>query len=120
MKPPKELVKLWYTKLKKSGFCDIEDNKGYNNVSHSHSSHFGSQDGDLIQAKMIYYDQCSDYLHNGTFEKPVHRKVWELHCEGATVREIGKACRFSPFKAHWIICKYRKKAYLLRTGQGEQ
>lgn len=35
-----------------------------------------------------YYDRARDLLHHFEFESDIHKKIWELHCEGLSKRKI--------------------------------
>lgn len=114
MKPSKKLIDKWYGKLAKSGFEDIEDNLGYNNVNRHHASDFGRQDAELVAIKQEYYYLATQYLHANTFKVAFDRKVWELHAEGETVRSIAAKLKASTKKVQTSIAYHRAAAGLRR------
>lgn len=38
-----------------------------------------------------YAQAADEVLHSFPFKNEVHRKIWELHCEGLSVRKISQA-----------------------------
>lgn len=36
------------------------------------------------------YEEKTELLHDFQFEKPIHKKIWELHCDGLTSPQIEK------------------------------
>jgi len=114
MKPSKQLIKKWYDKLAKSGFEDIEDNLGYNNVLRHHASDFGGQDAELVSYKQEYYYLATQYLNLNKFESTIEQKIWELHSDGETVRGIAKQLKKSTGTVQRVIAHHRTKAGLRR------
>ena len=93
-----ELQTKWYKKLQQKGFNDIErtDKIGkaagrlktdaLENVSHSYSAH-------QFSIKEEYYRLAGQFLHEHKFKTQVEKKIWELHSEGVSVRNIIKKLR---------------------------
>lgn len=89
----KELEKVWYAKLKQSGFEDIEDERYPDKPLKSYSS-------DLIESKPSrrknffkrttadYYALARRLLETFQFESTLHKRIWSLHCEGLSKRQI--------------------------------
>ncbi len=103
MSNPKQLLKEaqdeWYKKLKKSGFDDIEQDedrlkkwasssfKGkINGARHNEKQAF-------TDAKEEYYRRAGHFLYDHEFASAFQRRIWELHAEGKSLREISKAVR---------------------------
>lgn len=94
----KEFKKLdaeWKTKLKESGFEDLEedvkDYKSLRTVTAIRPSNrfFQRETGEA------YYDLVREYLYIGVFKKESWKKCWELHGEGLAYREIAKRLNMS-------------------------
>lgn len=83
----KTLQKMWYQRLKDDGFIDIE-NKEW------HSRYFVTQYSPVQFAnKQEYFRRAQIFLHEFPFKNRRDRKIWRLHSEGFTLREIAKKCR---------------------------
>lgn len=88
-KPKTEYEKLrdkWYTKLKKDGFEDIEQDpdtlKGYSSIfayKHTHEE---------IVEKQRYNDMANAFLEQYKFDSTRDRVVWEYHTNGISARDI--------------------------------
>ncbi len=85
----KELNEKWRKKLKKSGFEDIENDKGQLRSSDS-SEYVKNFDPIAAYAKEEYFRRAGFFLYSHKFETSLERKIWELHVEGASIREIVK------------------------------
>lgn len=88
----KVLKKIWYKKLKDSGFQDIEDiNSPRELLKTWHSNYFMRKyTPDEFEAKASYYRRCSHFLYDYSFDSDRERLVWELHSEGLSFRDIAK------------------------------
>lgn len=102
---PKEdyesLKKIWYKKLKASGFEDIENERG--ELNHYSSSDF-FMDHHLfdrfthqtklelkelsLEAKASYYRMAGSFLENHTFKTKLDKRIWEYYAEGVSRNEI--------------------------------
>ena len=90
MKVPKKLAAKWEAKLAKEGLGDLEDSKG--RLKSWHSFKFQAQfTPDEFAERSTYYYQCEELLRIYTFKRPIERKIWQLHSEGLSVREIAKS-----------------------------
>jgi hypothetical protein len=90
----KKLRDKWYAKLEKTGFKDIEDNK-YDEPKLKVYDYlkFKAIPPDLHEARKKYYSNCRDVLNVHRFESVLHRKIWELHTDGMSLREIERAIK---------------------------
>lgn len=101
----KELQKLktlWYKKLKRSGFEDIENKHGdfkvtsYTRIAASKNN---GVDYETLKVKRSaaeeYYRMAGMFLHDHTFEFSRERRIWSMHCEGVGVRDISRKLRVS-------------------------
>lgn len=78
----KELKVLWYARLKKSGFNDIEDINApdlrLNNAdAFSKSDKYGQHTPEWRRSKEEYYQMASYFLNHYKFESNIDRIVWE-------------------------------------------
>lgn len=84
----KELRKLWYKKLEKSGFKDAENPDGSLKLS---SERYATKKFlGLYQTKADYYYMANHFLNTYDFKSNLERVVWEFHTEGTAVRSIAK------------------------------
>lgn len=91
----KKLNKLWYGKLKKEGFEDIErkDKTGQKEERVVNSPlHYIAKNYTLLQfeVKEEYYRMAGQFLHEHKFKSLYEREVWELHSNGVSIRNIVK------------------------------
>jgi len=108
----KKLEQLWYDKLKKEGFQDIENTKTDERLLKEWDFNFFRNQFNLIQyeSTLGYYDQAKEILVSESFKSEIHKKVWELHCEGLSERSI--AVRVKEYKKsmiHYIIANIASK-----------
>lgn len=84
----KELKEIWYKKLKKSGFHDIE--KSEDHLHEWHSKRFLGIPKEVFKAKVDYYTMAERFLNDYPFETNMDKLVWEYHSQGVAVREIAQ------------------------------
>jgi len=91
----KALQKHWYKKLKDEGFNDIEDtNSPRELLKQWHSTYFYRHyTVETFQDKQDYWRTCSRFLHSHTFQTVHEKKVWELYCDGQSLRQIADQLR---------------------------
>lgn len=86
-----ELKKIWYTKLKKSGFEDAESDE--NHLKTWSSNKFAAkalvQNGGW-QAKAAYYQMAERFLAEFKFETRLERQIWEYHTNAISIRDIAE------------------------------
>lgn len=108
----KKLQDKWYKKLAKAGFEDIEDINSPNEfLKEWHGSWFRSRGhASRFTAKESYFYQAGHFLTNHEFKNEQEKKVWKLHSEGLSLREIAKAMRWkSHFNVNLIIKRLREE-----------
>ncbi len=102
----KALQKIWYEKLKSDGFEDIEDTDNvYKPLKAWHSFRFHRLGSLLkIETSEIYYEKAASLLHRFNFKNVTQRKIWELHSQGWSKRQIEKEIKdHKPsYKREWI------------------
>ena len=93
-----ELKKEWYAHLKNLGFEDIEEDykdssktclKRWDSFYFTAKSH-GSHTIDLFQSKRDYYYYAYQFLNEAEFETETQKKIWELHAQAISIRDISK------------------------------
>lgn len=99
----KKLQREWDEKLKKSGFQEIENREnGLLKVWHSY--HFQKQDQGRIESQSLYYEKAWEFFHRHPFKDLLELRIWELHCEGLSLRQIAKELRLKTCRAYKVIC----------------
>jgi hypothetical protein len=86
----KALQKEWYTKLKESGFVDIEDSKGGLKI---YSQKLAAKNSQTMSNRWLatreYYYQAEHFANNyKEFESELHQSIWTYHSGGLGSREI--------------------------------
>lgn len=77
-----QLNKEWESKLKESGFSDIEKpSKRYTNV-------IQNEEFEYCEKKENHFDICREYLNSGRIKDELDVKIFSLYCEGYSLREI--------------------------------
>lgn len=106
-----KLKKVWYKKLAKSGFEDIETNKEKLKVW---SNRFTQQKSvDSREAKEQYYHMATSFLNSYKFSSQIEKIIWEYHTEGISGRDIAKILKKTKvFKSNrqtiWLMIKHLK------------
>jgi CRISPR/Cas system-associated exonuclease Cas4 (RecB family) len=95
------LQKEWYEKLEKEGFNDLEKNESWDYIRPEVFS--GGKE------KAEYYLQASQFLQSHEFKSPVKKQIWELHCEGHSIRWIAAKLEKSSSSVFRAIKSTRKK-----------
>jgi hypothetical protein len=97
------LQKIWYKKLKESGFEDIEKPDGQLKVR---SALFNSKSFlKTIDSKITYYYLADDFLHTHTFTNSLEQTIWEYHINAISTRDIAKILRAAGIKrkGRWTV-----------------
>lgn len=88
MRPPAKMQREWYDRLKAEGFDDIEYADGSLRVACRENRGIDPLE---YESTVEYYSRAAEFLDTWEWPSPVHREVWRMHSEGATLREIGSA-----------------------------
>lgn len=86
----------WYSKLKETGFVDIE--RALSNSSDSHLEQFESSKKNLfedVSGKQQYYQMANEFLAHFKFECEQDREIWELHTNTFSYRKIAKVMNYN-------------------------
>lgn len=105
----KQLTALWYKKLAKSGFEDIEDTNSQNEMLKDwHSLKFlGPHKKGRFEAQKRYYELACQFLHDHYFETSREKAIWAKHTDGQTIREIAKQHKVSANTIGLILKRLR-------------
>lgn len=98
----KALQDKWYKKLESKGFEDIEDTRHADRpLKRWHGLDFKSKakSPDVFLATQSYFQKASELLNTHTFDTMEQRRVWELHAEGLSTREIVRKLKEENIKA---------------------
>lgn len=93
-----KLTKVWYKKLKKSGFEDIEQADGKLKEWHSFKFAVSGKNEVQIYATTKFYDAAREMLTKHTFQTALDRKIWALYSEGDSARGIAKQLKLGRAK----------------------
>jgi hypothetical protein len=111
----KSLQAEWDSKLKRSGFKDLENRR--TGLLHEWESSKAKRlaDSGKFQEKERYYQLAGQFLHDHKFVNLEH-EIWRLHSEGDSVRTIVKKIKAAGkhtyrFQVHAIIKSLRKTMF---------
>jgi hypothetical protein len=84
------LQKIWYKKLRDSGFEDIEDVSSPQRFLKTwHSTYFFNRyTPETYEHKEMYYRMCSHFLHEYAFPTDRLKEIWKMHTEGMSLRSM--------------------------------
>jgi hypothetical protein len=87
----KDLLAKWNKKLEKYDDCNIENyNYDEPKLKHWDNFHFKKLSADQYESRLLYYSNARALLVTGKFKRPLYRRIWELHSEGHSLREISR------------------------------
>lgn len=107
----KAAQKIWYAKLKASGFEDIENEKGH---IKKESSFFTKKDVVVqFEPTQVYFYNATQFLNDHKFDNEYDKIVWEHHSNGLSSRKIATAIKATGLKSNYdrvqkIILKLRR------------
>lgn len=86
----KQLQDKWYAKLEKSGFVDIENDRGLKHYSTSLANYRReySHRNEHWKHTTEYYILAEHFLNEYKFDTKFQRNVWEYHSSGISIRDI--------------------------------
>lgn len=97
--------KIWYKRLKASGFNDIEKNE-YDLKTNSAIRKRDTSKA-RIEALHMYYSMATDFLNDYKFNSKLDQIVWEYHANGLSVRDVVKLLKSVRIKTNrqyvWLI-----------------
>lgn len=83
------LQKIWYDKLKETGFYDIEKPSGILKAEIYHVE--WKKALNERESREAYRDWAQTFLNRYRFKSELEKRVWECHCDGLSIRETAKA-----------------------------
>lgn len=107
-----ELKKIWYKKLEKSGFKDVERNDKHENLKQYDAPwfyHYASKNPEVMIAKQEYFYNATQMLQTGMFENATEKEIWALHSDGKSLRAIAKEVGFNKDNVHAIVKKLQSR-----------
>lgn len=81
-------TELWYSKLKKTGFKDIEQDEYH--LKFWDTGRLNRKDPNMINSTQSYYTMAEHFLNDHTFDNNSDRIIWEYHANGISARNITK------------------------------
>ena len=94
--PKDEITRLWYGKLKETGFNDIESSMRMRSLPVYNES------------SAEYYRRAGHFLSSFEFSSDRDYAIWEYHCEGHSVRQIAKKMGIAPNTVQSVVSKHRR------------
>lgn len=106
----KQLQDHWYRKLKSHGFDDIEDTNSPREFLKFWSSSFKSKyTPDQFREKHRYFQMTVHFTRTHEFTSGFEERVWCLHSEGFSLREIAAQLNSNKDKVNKIVLSLTKK-----------
>lgn len=94
-----ELKKIWYDKLKDSGFVDIETNHPKEYLKAWHAHYFQCRYTEVeFSLKQEYFRKASIFFWDYDFESHTEQEIWRLHAEGFSLRDISELLKSGGIK----------------------
>jgi hypothetical protein len=85
----RDYLALWNEKLTLTGHKEIEDFRLPNPpLKRNEAAKFRNIDPDVFLAKQSYFQQAQRLTDTYAFKNSTHKRIWELHSRGYTLREI--------------------------------
>lgn len=110
-KRDKDLFAKWNKKLEKYKDCNAEDmSLDEPLLKVWHNFKFKKVSADEYTSRIQYFDNARHVLNTFKFERALDCKIWTLHVEGFSLREIGREVDYSKDKVRSIINRISEKA----------
>ncbi len=88
------LFRDWNRKLERDGHEEIEDfTRPVPTLKTWTTTRWTASDPTRNEWRQQYYEMADRVLETFAFANRVHRRIWELHCEGLSIREIADRIR---------------------------
>lgn len=104
------MTQQWYNKLKRAGFDDIETNDAYEQLKRW-DSHWISQRRNSFfkfSTTQDYYYRATHMIESFAWKSAKEKKIWTMHADGVSLRDIAKKCRCPVKVAHAVVVRIRK------------
>lgn len=122
--PPKELLKQWRRRLAQEGFHDLE-NEYVHSTGEGLLSSAGAAPDVYVEASPTERDALAsssadalEVLRHHRFKANRDRRIWALHAEGATVRDIAAEMGMPVGTVHYNIRRIEGQVMVGRRGGG--
>ena len=104
----KQLQTIWYKKLAKEGFVDIEEpNSPLEMLKRWDGNYFWHRaqwrGANTILAQRDYYHQCYQFQFAHTFKSKLEQSAWALYADGYPKAQIAKQLKVPLSKINTII-----------------
>lgn len=93
-----KLKKLWYKKLAKSGFRDVEQDEDNLKLW---SSRFARVP--VLLGRQDYYIMATNFLTDYEFQSKIDEAIWAYHTEGISYRNIAKLLKKARVRKTGIV-----------------
>lgn len=103
-----KLKDKWYKKLSKEGFEDIENTDG--SLKTTIDPRTAAKAFKVQQSTEEYYRDAAKFLHSHQFESGLHKRIWEMHCEGMGAVRISKRLSLKTSSIDKLLFQYKKQA----------
>lgn len=120
----KALFQQWNQVLIEDGHEEIEDFTLPDPAlirwhSFSFSSPCCKRDGERVEEIRGYHELAGRLLTEFRFKNDIHRLIWDLHCDGLSIRQIAHELRFwlwdlSKSRIHQVIARIEGESGLKR------
>lgn len=100
----KDLQRLWYDKLEKTGFKEIEQEDGLLKrwstrvFSDKANGSYYNEKIEYYKSREEYYRLAGHFLHDYKFANKKEHRIWELHAEGVSIQAIVEIMTKARFK----------------------
>lgn len=102
----KKLRSIWYRKLRKKGFKDIEHAMSQHTGSTSSSWYFEAHySPQQLEEQARYYQLAGQLLHEHPFVSKTEKDIWAMHASGSPVRAIASAVGLSVEPVQRVIAR---------------
>lgn len=99
------IKRVWYNKLKSSGFEDIEKGEYLKRFDSFHFAGYSKEQHKEIDE---YYTQCQEFLKTHMFYSKSDKHVWKKHCEGYTDKEIAETIGVTERAINYVVNRLKK------------
>lgn len=107
----KKLRKHWNEILASEGFKDIESDNPDAPLKSSAYDVFTKYPDGTFEMGSEYSRLAGQFLHEFEFESKRDRRIWELHSDGSTVREIAKIVRLHHSSVVRTLTKLKRELF---------
>lgn len=96
----KKLQAKWY---KKAGYKTEFNEFGYNAHNEDGRHYYNQYGHQEFATKQRYYELAGQFIYGYSFKDNTDKRVWTLHSEGITIRQIAETLKLSKSLVHRTI-----------------